>query len=607
MRWCWAARHIDDIHKELDAPEKDDISTWFRKRIIKARTFQPVTVLNQKLKGLDVFESNDAPSPTTTNGGISGISGISSLAAAAEAPDPDLAVTRHHWQRSTNDDYCLDPMCQKPLGALNGSVNCRKCGRLFCEEHTMYQIKLSRSAQHEPVRGFWCRVCETCYKSRDGYNDHQGLVRDHTADFAAIRRKTVDRAYLEVTRLEKRLTKLTQLLVAPAQAEVGAGGGFIKAVASLRGQRRALEQSVVAWEEDADVPVCPYCKQMFSQFGLKRHHCRLCGKVVCGDLRTGCSTEVGLNVSASTSLPPPTHSQLSKPILTLPSVDAGPNTPTTTTNPLSEKPPNDLSLDLRICTTCNTTVFSKRDFALSTTRPHPSTRTYSALIQFQTGIKTMMPRFQRLLAALQDPTKTQTSTQLLEATKTRKRLLDTFAQYDAAAKRMLALPTDSPTQARLQKAVHQAAAMFLHLNMLPLKALPKVLGGGGGGGNGGSKSKRNSAAAAAAVARVPGSAVVNGGAAAVVGPSSSRALTMVSVAAAAAAPRKDDEDDAREKEMKEELMVLEEQRFLVGEMLAEAKARGVFDEVAALAGSLEELDREVERAGGLIAEFEMGR
>ncbi|RPB10603.1 hypothetical protein P167DRAFT_607133 [Morchella conica CCBAS932] len=570
-------RHIDDIHKELDAPEKDDISTWFRKRIIKAKTFQPVTVLNQKLKGLDVFESNDAPSPTTNGGGGGGISSL----VAAEAPDPDLAVTRHHWQRSTNDDYCLDPMCQKPLGALNGSVNCRKCGRLFCEEHTMYQIKLSRSAQHEPVRGFWCRVCETCYKSREGYNDHQGLVRDHTAEFAAIRRKTVDRAYLEVTRLEKRLTKLTQLLVAPAQAEVGAGSGFIKAVASLRGQRRALEQSVVAWEEDADVPVCPYCKQTFSQFGLKRHHCRLCGKVVCGDLRTGCSTEVGLNVSAN----------------------AGPNTPTT--NSLSEKPPNDLSLDLRICTTCNTTVFSKRDFALSTTRSHPSTRTYSALVQFQTGIKTMMPRFQRLLAALQDPTKTQTSTQLLEATKTRKRLLDTFAQYDAAAKRMLALPTDSPTQARLQKAVHQAAALFLHLNMLPLKALPKVLGGGGGGGgNGnGSKSKR---ASAAAVARVPGSAVVNGGAAAVVGPSSSRALTMVSVAAAA--PKgKDEEDDAREKEMKEELMVLEEQRFLVGEMLAEAKARGVFDEVAALAGSLEELDREVERVGGLIAEFEMGR
>jgi hypothetical protein len=38
----------------------------------------------------------------------------------------------------------------------------------------MYQMKLSRSAQHEPVRGLWYRVCETCYKSREGYNDHNG-------------------------------------------------------------------------------------------------------------------------------------------------------------------------------------------------------------------------------------------------------------------------------------------------------------------------------------------------------------------------------------------------------------------------------------------------
>jgi rabenosyn-5 len=28
----------------------------------------------------------------------------------------------------------------------------RKCGKLFCETHTMYQMKLSMSAQWEPVR-----------------------------------------------------------------------------------------------------------------------------------------------------------------------------------------------------------------------------------------------------------------------------------------------------------------------------------------------------------------------------------------------------------------------------------------------------------------------
>jgi rabenosyn-5 len=110
-------------------------------------------------------------------------------------PDPDEVVTRTHWQRSGYNDLCTEPACGKRLGPVNGSVNCRKCGRLFCEDHTMYQMKLSRSAQHEPVRGFWCRVCETCFKSRDGYNDH-GFIRDHTNDFLAMRRKNCGQAIL---------------------------------------------------------------------------------------------------------------------------------------------------------------------------------------------------------------------------------------------------------------------------------------------------------------------------------------------------------------------------------------------------------------------------
>lgn len=183
----------------------------------------------------------------------------------------------------------------------------------------MYQIKLSRSAQHEPVRGFWCRVCETCFKSREGYNDHNGMpvpsrshvirsiltdytchqapARDHTQAFLATRRKTVDRAYLEVTRLEKRLTKLTQLLTNPPETD-SSTGNFLWPVAILKNQRRQLEQKVVAWEDDALVTNCPYCKQTFSKLGVRKHHCRLCGKVVCGDTRTECSSEVGLEVTS---------------------------------------------------------------------------------------------------------------------------------------------------------------------------------------------------------------------------------------------------------------------------------------------------------------------
>lgn len=162
----------------------------------------------------------------------------------------------------------------------------------------MYQMKLSRSAQHEPVHGFWCRVCETCYKSRDGYNDHNGLVIDHTKDFAAMRGKKVDKQYLEISRLEKRLTKLTNLL-ANLSTPGAADGGFLSpSLNSYRNQRKVIEQSVVDWEDDTKVAKCPFCLQDFG-WTFRRSHCRLCGKVVCSDIRTACSTEVGFDIDSS--------------------------------------------------------------------------------------------------------------------------------------------------------------------------------------------------------------------------------------------------------------------------------------------------------------------
>jgi rabenosyn-5 len=201
-------RHLDDMHAEVEPLEKDDITSWFRKRMLKAKTFQPVAALNQKLKGLDVFEANDFAA-ASSNATVT-VSSSSSLSSPGHERDSDFFVTRAHWQKSYGDDYCLDPSCRRPLGVVNGCVNCRKCGRLFCEEHTMYQIKLSRSAQHEPVRGYWSRVCETCYVSREGFNDTNGVVRDHSEAFRTIRKRKVERACLEVTRLEKRLTKVLQ-------------------------------------------------------------------------------------------------------------------------------------------------------------------------------------------------------------------------------------------------------------------------------------------------------------------------------------------------------------------------------------------------------------
>lgn len=480
--------------------------------------------------------------------------------------DPEELITRQHWQRSTGIDRCTEPACGKTLGPLNGNINCRKCGRLFCEVHTMYQMKLSRSAHHEPVRGYWCRVCETCYKSRDGYNDHSGVMVDHTDAFVAIRRKKVERHNLEIQRLEKRLTKLTQILANPPD-EVGNGGSLLLPVANLagqKGQRKQLEQSVVTWEEDAKVPRCPFCQQEFS-WSFRRHHCRICGRVVCSDVQTQCSSDIGLTVARLGSNSPGTEK---------------PDTPAS----------SHVSIDVRMCRDCKHTIFSKRDFQESVVHKPPDQRAYETLRQFERGIKLLMPSFQRTLVALQPPEDgfadrpPPTRAQIQEASKQRKRLTDSFAKYHVAAKRIRDMKTASPTQLRLQNNIYTAASSFLHTYMLPMKSLPKMLNGSSHSPTSHRRllavSDRHGSSGALSPLRNGESAVEPG--------SETASLAGASEASTAVSALETEEKDLRER-----LVVLEEQRFLVKEMVNNARASRRFEEVNALNKNVEELDREI--------------
>jgi rabenosyn-5 len=117
-----------------------------------------------------------------------------------------------------------------------------------------------------------------------------------------MRRKVVDKYYLESSRLEKRLTRLTQLLANPPEQNASTGG-LLWPFNPIKNQRKDLEQSVVAWEDDSNVAHCPFCQQEFQTYTFRRHHCRTCGRVVCGDPQTGCSSEMGLNVDTGKPAP----------------------------------------------------------------------------------------------------------------------------------------------------------------------------------------------------------------------------------------------------------------------------------------------------------------
>ncbi|RGP80144.1 hypothetical protein FLONG3_1678 [Fusarium longipes] len=558
-------RHIDDTHQELPEEEQDEVKTWFDKQVLKAKRFQPLSLINQKLRGLDVFESNEsvpiAPPAST-------VAGKNPL----ETPiDPDELITRQHWQRSTSYDLCTDPACGRSLGPLNGSINCRHCGRLFCEEHTMYQMKLSRSAKHEPVRGYWAR----------------GVLTDHTDIFTEIRRKKVERQNLEISRLEKRLTKLTKLLANPPESLTQSNGSLLSPVTSLAGQKNArklIEQSVVTWEEDATVSKCPFCQQEFGSWTFRRHHCRICGRVVCGDPQTGCSSEVGLNVSSdfngATKLLSGTEKLHS------------------TTNG------GHVGIDIRMCRDCKHTIFSARDFAISLQHKPADQRAYETLRQFERGIQQLLPSFHRVLLNLQPEKKESgeidlnkpppTHAQIQEAAKIRKRLVDSFSKYGTAAKRLRDLPTESATQRRLQAAIYTYASGFLHTNMLPLKSLPQML------------RSRSSASSSTAVStsRLLASHHHSG--------SSLRHSELADTETSSQAPSEGStivsQLETEEKELRERLVVLEEQRFMVESMIKTAQGSRRFEEVSALSRNVDELDAEItelkSKVGGVEERWE---
>ncbi len=283
---------------------------------------------------------------------------------------------------------------------------------------------------------------------------------------------------------------------------------------------------------------------------------------------------------------------------------------------VSEKSTESIHVQVRMCKDCNHTLFSRREYAEELAKKPPDLRSYETLIQFERGIRALLPRFQSLLMILQyaifhfmmwtstycnnrDPEKPPTSMQLTEASKIRRRLMDAFTQYDVAAKRIRDLPTQSSTQRRLQKAIYQQATNFLHLHMLPLKTLPKILKHQPlpapssssssliNGINGRHPSNLS-------VSRLNGTLTPTLSSNHLETASNSSTNTLISSM------------EAEERQLREKLIVLEEQRFMVDEMLATARKRRKFDEVTSLTQNLADLKAEIENVNAALGKLDFG-
>ncbi|KAF9956643.1 carboxypeptidase Y-deficient [Mortierella alpina] len=313
--------HLDTIHPEEPDDVKTAVSTFFRnaQKVLNPITRSATTTLKnipanssellRKIQDLDL----DSAGPGNSLAGPPPPGGFQGWT----DPRADAVVTKRHWVRESDRDVCFQPNCDKGLGIRYGRQHCRSCGNMFCEMHSSFQIKLNAQAKHD-ANGLWCRVCETCFvqaKKEDDSLHAGGVSRSLTTDFKSMRARNAEKKHLEVNRLEKRIEKLAQIhqqygpgaSASPIPSSptgsfssVSSGTGSVRAKGLLRSvtskgqQLKAAEQAIVKWEDDSSVPACYICLSMFNRYGNRKHHCRLCGRVICDNCSK--STPLYLNM-----------------------------------------------------------------------------------------------------------------------------------------------------------------------------------------------------------------------------------------------------------------------------------------------------------------------
>ena len=362
-----------------------------------------------------------------------------------------------------------------------------------------------------------------------------------TAEFAELRRKGRSEGEMEAQRMDRRLAKLIAIHFAPINdaeksvpspaktssfidldldelkrdpsSVIRKGGSDLWSSFRARGRGedpaiRQAEQSIVNWQDDAEAKACPICSAPFS-FTVRKHHCRLCGRVVCASphlTRLAWAEQMGPGTGKT--LTPEERAALD-----------GKCSGNIVADPISgrieevkegaaasSKPGSSsaASKGVRICLDCKSIV-RKRQYMMDDEPLPVFIKLYEALMRVQKEIEQSLPEFQEMVLGLQKQDQTAALGSSIranielqrDAVQARKQLLANFATYDELAKRIRALPVGDKTgapsvgdaaQERIQHAIFTRANLFLQQNMLPLQSLPKPGSKKANQGDGGSDS-----------------------------------------------------------------------------------------------------------------------
>lgn len=306
----------------------------------------------------------------------------------------------------------------------------------------------------------------------------KGILRDRTSEFLQLREENRKSVELEEQRLERRLEKMAMLYADPKKfsgstEEIPYGIFTIfQSTQSLKKQQfRSMvsphEQKIVKWQDDRAVSSCSICKCVCTNrtpfsLAVGRHHCRLCGRLVCSSPRLPpiLQTDVAVRDEPCSMLCNADPKTMTIQELPPSSPRSGPQ--------LSAYEERELHA-FRACADCRATLL-RMQYHSEKDKQTPLTRLYDALVSLQKKIEEALPDFDEMIMGLQNKKQKQGYTiadgELEEDTvQARKNLVQWFSQYDSLAKTICNLKHETPTENQVQQAIFARAILFLQKNV----------------------------------------------------------------------------------------------------------------------------------------------
>ena len=436
-------------------------------------------------------------------------------------------LKRSHWEKlQRGKSRCHT--CGRTLNNDIGATNCRKCGKLYCRRHLPNMIKLDIYAQYDPTNGKWHNCCHDCFVAKPGYNDY-GEAVNLTHDFFKIRNMQKEDKNLRLLQLENRFVRLVDGMITLHQKYTGSIIYNLK----MKSEVSKLERTVTPWREDRSVLFCNICSEPFGLL-LRKHHCRLCGMIVCDDVTRNCSNQINIGylMSAASDLPFKYYRQK---------------------DDLLHAP-----LSIRLCTQCIDMLFIGRKFTKDVAMPLSGIfAKYESMKNISKVIDGLMPIFEDSLNNLKLKTAKDSENvldykNLNDLARLRQKLLGSVNLYNTLTRQLISVEPRSNLEKKLQSSIKIASAAYINEKILPLKSLPAILNPEGQKTN--NEKRQNEPE----IKKLSQLMIEN--------------LTIKEV-----------------KELREELMVLKEQSYLIESTIQDYKKQRRLEEVVALNKNLEEL------------------